>query len=253
VSEGTRILERGGEAALVRRRCRLEVIAGPDEGRELELEGSSVRVGSDTGSELHLTDEAVSAQHFEMSVDAEGWRLRDLESTNGTWVSGLRCRDVRLGDGAVTGSGSVITRDVPAGALALAWVVAAPGAAHATGETLKRSTSNILMAPFDIALSPVVAGKTIVTNMRDIDDSTAVRVFYAVPGYIFLTGVQAGAGTIRAITGVLEFLPGLGLLFFDNDLDPLYDPVERGEALVDYDTRFLNVKFGIDYTGAAAY
>ena len=61
------------------------------------------------------------------------------------------------------------------------------------------------------------------------------------------------ASAIRAITGVLEFLPGLGLLFFDNDLDPLYAPVERSEALVDYDTRFLNLKFGIDYTGASAY
>jgi len=138
-------------------------------------------------------------------------------------------------------------------ALALAVVATAPGSAQATGATLKRATSNILMAPFDIALSPIVAGKTIYTNMRDIDDSTAVRVFYAVPGYVFLTGVQAGAGTIRAITGILEFVPGLGLLFFDTDLDPLYDPVERGEALVDYDTRFLNVKFGIDYTGASAY
>ena len=137
--------------------------------------------------------------------------------------------------------------------LALAVVASTPGTAHATGETLKRATSNILMAPFDMVLSPIVAGKTIVTNMREIDDTTGVRVAYAVPGYIFLTGVQLGASTIRAISGVLEFVPGLGLLFFDTDLDPLYDPVENGEGMVDYDTRFMNFKFGIDYTGAAAY
>ena len=137
--------------------------------------------------------------------------------------------------------------------LALGLVAGGPSTAHATGETLKRATSNLLMAPLDIALSPVVAGKTIVTNMREIEDTTPVRVTYAVPGYIFLTGVQAGAGVIRAITGALEFIPGLGLLFFDTDLDPLYDPVERGSALVDHDTRFLNVKFGVDYTGASAY
>ena len=136
---------------------------------------------------------------------------------------------------------------------ALAVLAAAPGTANATGETLKRATSNLLMAPFDMALSPFVAGKTIYTNMRDIDDTTAVRVTYALPGYVFLTGVQLGASTIRLISGVLEFIPGLGLLFFDTDLDPLYDPAERGEGLVDYDTRFLNVKFGIDYTGASAY
>ena len=138
-------------------------------------------------------------------------------------------------------------------ALALAVITAAPGSAQATGETLKRATSNIFMAPFDMVLSPFVAGKTIVTNMREIDDTTGVRVAYAVPGYIFLTGVQLGAATIRAISGVLEFVPGLGLLFFDTDLDPLYDPVENSDGLVDYDTRFMRFKFGIDYTGAAAY
>ncbi|NNL67595.1 MAG: hypothetical protein HKP30_15200 [Myxococcales bacterium] len=138
-------------------------------------------------------------------------------------------------------------------ALALVLVAGTPGTAQATGETLKRATSNLLMAPFDMALSPIVAGKTIVTNMREVEDSTAVRVAYAVPGYIFLTGVQLGAATIRAISGVLEFVPGVGLLFFDTDLDPLYDPVETSDALVDYDTRFLNVKFGIDYTGAGEY
>ena len=142
---------------------------------------------------------------------------------------------------------------VAVGTLALALVTAAPGTAQATGETLKRATSNLLMAPLDMLVSPFVAGKTIVTNMREVDDSTAVRVTYALPGYIFLTGVQLGASTIRAISGILEFVPGLGLLFFDNDLDPLYAPVERGDALVDYDTRFLTLKFGIDYTGASAY
>jgi len=138
-------------------------------------------------------------------------------------------------------------------AAAAALLAGAPGSAEATGATLKRATSNIVMAPFDMLLSPVVAGKTIVTNMREIDDTTAVRVVYAVPGYIFLTGVQLGASTIRLISGVLEFVPGLGLVFFDTDLDPLFDPAERSEGMVDYDTRFLNVKFGLDYTGAAAY
>ena len=136
--------------------------------------------------------------------------------------------------------------------LALALVAAgAPSTAHATGQTLKRATSNLLMAPLDMAVAPIVAAKTIVTNMRTIDDTMGVRVAYALPGYVFLTGVQLGASTIRAIAGIFEFLPGLGLIFFDTDLDPLYDPAERGEGLVNYDTRFLNVKFGIDYTGSS--
>jgi hypothetical protein len=61
-------------------------------------------------------------------------------------------------------------------------------------------------------------------------------------------GVQAGSGVTRVLTGVIEFLPGLGLFFFDADLDPLFAPAERAQALVDYNTPPLNVKFGITYT-----
>jgi hypothetical protein len=75
-----------------------------------------------------------------------------------------------------------------------------------------------------------------------------VRVAYALPGYGWNMGVQVLSGTVRVITGVLEFLPGVGLFFFDADLDPLFSPAEHGQALVDYDTPPLNVKFGITYT-----
>lgn len=44
----------------------------------------------------------VSARHAALFRDAEGWILRDLESTNGTWVDGQRIRgDHRLAVGAL--------------------------------------------------------------------------------------------------------------------------------------------------------
>jgi hypothetical protein len=49
------------------------------------------------------------------------------------------------------------------------------------------------------------------------------------------------------MTGVIEFLPGLGLLPFEADLDPLFSPAEKADALVDKETPILDVKFGIDY------
>ena len=74
-----------------------------------------------------------------------------------------------------------------------------------------------------------------------------MRIVFPLPGYVWLLGVQIGGGAIREITGLLELLPGLGLLFFDADLDPLYDPAERNDALVEVQTPSLNIKFGVNY------
>jgi hypothetical protein len=134
---------------------------------------------------------------------------------------------------------------IAAGAL-LALVLAAP--ASASPETLRRSVSNVLFGPLDIALTPYVSAQNIYNNLQNIDDTMPVRVAYVVPGYVWNCGVQIGAGFIRVLTGVIEFLPGIGLLPFEADLDPLFAPAEKAPALVDYDTPPLHVKFGLTYT-----
>lgn len=125
-------------------------------------------------------------------------------------------------------------------------LVAAPPAS-ASPETLKRSVSNILFGPFDIVFAPVVGSQTVYRNIQDIDDSMWVRVAYVVPGVVWNTTLEMGSGIIRCFTGLLEFVPGLGLLPFEADLDPLFSPVEKADALVDQDTPVLNIKFGVDY------
>jgi hypothetical protein len=122
------------------------------------------------------------------------------------------------------------------------------GPAFASPETLKRSVSNILMTPLDVALTPVVSARAVYNNLQNVDDTMGVRVAYALPGYAWNMGVQVGAASVRIVAGLIEFLPGLGLLFFDADLDPLFSPVDKSAALVDYDTPPLHCKFGITYT-----
>jgi hypothetical protein len=84
--------------------------------------------------------------------------------------------------------------------------------------------------------------------MNDIDDSLGVRLAYVVPGYAWNTGLQIGAGALREVAGLLELLPGIFLLPFELDMDPLFAPTEKANAMVDIETPPLNIKFGIDYT-----
>ena len=135
-------------------------------------------------------------------------------------------------------------------AAALALLASTP--ASATPETLKRSVGDILFAPLDIAASPITAGKALYNNLREIDDSRWVRIVFPIPGYGWILGIQIGGGAIREIAGLLELLPGLGLLFFDADLDPLYDPAERNDALVEVQTPPLKIKFGVNYIASPA-
>ncbi len=160
---------------------------------------------------------------------------------------------VRIAPGGRTTLGSSRARAASMLALAtstLALFASTPAAA--TPETLKRSVGNILFAPLDIAASPVTAGRALYTNLREVDDARWKRIVFPIPGYAWILGVQIGGGAIREIAGLLELVPGLGLLLFDADLDPLYDLVERNDALVDLETPPLNIKFGVNYVASPA-
>lgn len=132
--------------------------------------------------------------------------------------------------------------------LALGLSVGAASPAQAGPETLKRAASNIVCAPFDLLLAPVVAGKVMVDNLKNVGDSKAVRYFYPPFGFLWMTGVQAGASVLRGVSGALELLPGLALLPFDAEIQPIFSPSERATALVEQDTPPLNFKIGVDYT-----
>src|SRR5512142_1028082 len=90
-----------GERATVRRlrKAKLVVVAGPDTGREVEVGKSRVCGGRSIINDLVLQDKAVSGTHFEVLVKDDGYRLRDLDSRNGTFVGEVRIREIYLKPG----------------------------------------------------------------------------------------------------------------------------------------------------------
>jgi DNA-binding NtrC family response regulator len=80
---------------------KLEVVAGPDAGASRIAETDRLTVGTAEGNELVLTDPTVSRYHLELSRAADGIRIVDHGSTNGTLVAGVRVGQGTIGPGAV--------------------------------------------------------------------------------------------------------------------------------------------------------
>ncbi len=78
----------------------LRVVEGPDAGVRVRLDAERLCVGTAAGNGLVLTDPSVSRYHCELDRESRGLRLRDLESTNGTFLDGVRVVEVFPGPGA---------------------------------------------------------------------------------------------------------------------------------------------------------
>ena len=91
----------------------LEVLRGADEGKRFELPRRDTIIGGRANNhDVVLTDSSVSTNHFEIRLTPGGVLLRDLGSTNGTWIGRAQLMDgtASLFDGATFYAGDVKLR-----------------------------------------------------------------------------------------------------------------------------------------------
>ena len=74
----------------------LVVMDGPQKGRRYAISEESTRIGRVAGNQIVLDNVSVSSSHAEIAKSPDGYRLRDLDSTNGTRVNGHRVTDTLL-------------------------------------------------------------------------------------------------------------------------------------------------------------
>jgi signal transduction histidine kinase len=66
----------------------LVVVTGPDSGRRFPLPDREPQLIGRSTEAIPIADESVSRRHAELTPDDGRWWIRDLESTNGTFVNG---------------------------------------------------------------------------------------------------------------------------------------------------------------------
>src|SRR5262249_25214373 len=113
LSSGTWVAKPAGrKEALHIRKCRLEVVSGPNAGLSRIFETSEIVIGR-TGADLVLTDKKVSGMHAQIRLEDAGYRLRDLGSTNGTWIQNTCVLDALIAPGALLSLGDTVLRFTP--------------------------------------------------------------------------------------------------------------------------------------------
>src|SRR5258708_13650372 len=65
-----------------------------------ELIGDAVTIGRAPSNDIVIDHPTVSAQHARLTKSPSGYRIKDLESTNGTQINGVSISDAQLKDGA---------------------------------------------------------------------------------------------------------------------------------------------------------
>ncbi|MGB1012491.1 MAG: sigma 54-interacting transcriptional regulator [Nannocystaceae bacterium] len=97
---------RPGEAYRVRPgRVVLRVCDGPQRGKELRVVSRKIRGGRSELNDLVVDDGSISGVHFELILEEQGVLLRDLGSTNGTWVGTVRVREAWIEPGTTFRAG----------------------------------------------------------------------------------------------------------------------------------------------------
>jgi DNA-binding NtrC family response regulator len=103
------------DAPIVRQsgRGRLVVVTGPDRGESVLVGKEPTVIGSGSGSDTRLSDPTISRRHLSAALTDGGALVRDLGSTNGSFVRGARFQELLLGFGAEIQIGQTTLKFVP--------------------------------------------------------------------------------------------------------------------------------------------
>jgi len=226
---GTWVKRRAEGDSLHVRTCRLEVVSGPDRGLVKVFRSPSIVIGR-ANADLKLTDRRASALHAEIRLEPTGYRLRDLGSTNGTHVAGMRVIEgflvanttIAVGDTTIRFEPLAESVELPiSGARRLGGFVGESPAMRRVFEVLQRlaATDATVLLSGETGTGKELAAQAIHHGSARSPGPFIILDCGAIPTQLVedqLFGHEAGAFTnaISARPGVFEAAHG-GTLFLD--------------------------------------
>jgi transcriptional regulator with GAF, ATPase, and Fis domain len=85
----------------------LVVLKGSQRGNEFVVSSDVIRIGKSEQNDLVLPEDTVSREHCEIIQDGRGYLLKDLGSTNGTFLDGAEVKEAYVRAGSVVTVGMV--------------------------------------------------------------------------------------------------------------------------------------------------
>ena len=147
------------------KQCRLTVVRGKSPRREQVFTADVIRVGKAPENDVVVDEETVSRAHFELVRDGKGWLVRDLRSTNGTFLDGAEIQSAYVRAGSTIAAGAAQIRVQPFDEK----IEIAPWAGDGLGDMIGRAPLMreafallVRLAPTDVAVAlegPPGAGK----------------------------------------------------------------------------------------------
>jgi len=216
----------------------------PAGGPSRDVSAPRFRIGAGATNDLVLDDRRASSAHAEITVDRRGYRLRDLASTNGVTVNGLRVLDAYLPAGATIEIGRTLIQFLPTAEVTELPIHPEPRFGRLLGPSpaMRRMFHDLArLAPSDVTVlihGETGTGKELVAEaIHEASPRAAGPLVVidcgAIPANLFedeLFGHERGAftGADRAVSGALERAHG-GTLFLD----------ELGELPLDLQPKLL--------------
>jgi DNA-binding NtrC family response regulator len=97
----------GEKDVVFERKCQLAVLDGANKGKKIDLNRPVTRVGKREANDLVIEEKTVSRNHFEIVQTEDSYLLKDLESTNGTYINDIRVKEAYLTPGDIIRVGTV--------------------------------------------------------------------------------------------------------------------------------------------------
>ena len=218
------------QTAIQVRSAKLVITKGPDTGRTATIDQPTFVIGTGQAADVRLSDPAVSREHVRVSLQPNGVRVRDEGSKNGTWLGGVRVRDVLLStDASLVVGGTTLAITVEADSLELQLSANDRFGDAIGGSTVMRNLFAMLekVAPTDLTVlleGESGTGKDVLSRALHARSSRANEPMVvvdcgAIPPTLIeseLFGHERGAftGADQARKGVFEEANG-GTLFLD--------------------------------------